>query len=388
MTSSRLAPSPLQAQLPAHLPTLDGLRALAIIWVVWHNVGTTGDRSVSDVVNKGFQLFLTTGWAGVQLFFVLSGFLITGILLDQHARGQNLRRFYLRRSLRIFPLYYALLAIAFILVPALGIDAPDVELAREQQGWFWSYTINWRMPFGGTGRYGHFWSLAIEEQFYFIWPIFVALLHPRRLAWACAAGIVTAIVSRYGLWFWDPELAAKTAYNFTVARIDALLMGAALALAIRSSRAIAQLERYFRLALAISLALLLAQLVVHRRWDAVGTGSELLNQTLFSAVFALGIYHCLRSEVQPRESVLHRMLTAWPMRRLARYSYAIYIFHIPLLVYVSEMGWLDMSDESGWRLLARINLHCIGILLVSTACAALSWQLLEQPCLRLRKYIK
>src|SRR5262249_2846553 len=118
---------------------------------------------------------LARGWMGVDLFFVLSGFLITGILLDSRGADGYFSSFYARRFLRIFPLYYGFLALWFLVLAYVFGSAYSDLFARERQVWFWSYTANWGRP-DELGALGHFWSLAIEEQFYLVWPLVVWLL--------------------------------------------------------------------------------------------------------------------------------------------------------------------------------------------------------------------
>ena len=108
------------------------------------------------------------GWAGVQLFFVLSGFLITGILLETRDEKGALRRFLVRRGLRIFPLYYATLFVLLVVVP----PDPVVRAALHDQVYYWLYVSNWAQPFEHKiPTLAHFWSLAVEEQFYLLWPL-------------------------------------------------------------------------------------------------------------------------------------------------------------------------------------------------------------------------
>src|SRR2546427_5689081 len=130
---------------------------------------------------------------GVDLFFVLSGFLITGILLDTKGSRHYLRQFHARRVLRIFPLYYAALALFLILLPML---LPGDRVLRDLTAdsvWYWTYLYNVKVAAAGftsSSALGHFWSLAVEEQFYLIWPIVVLYLARRHLYGACWAAVV------------------------------------------------------------------------------------------------------------------------------------------------------------------------------------------------------
>jgi peptidoglycan/LPS O-acetylase OafA/YrhL len=125
--------------------------------------------------------FSSAGWIGVQLFFALSGFLITAALLDSQDGLHYFRNFYAKRALRILPLYYAVLLALLVVLP--WFIAPRVPYSYEQQATLWLFVLNWTQasPYG----FGHFWSLAIEEQFYLLWPLVVWRLAPRRLVTVC-----------------------------------------------------------------------------------------------------------------------------------------------------------------------------------------------------------
>jgi peptidoglycan/LPS O-acetylase OafA/YrhL len=126
---------------------------------------------------------LPVGWLGVDLFFALSGYLITGILLDARGApvGAVFRAFYARRALRIFPLGFLLLAVVFLALPLVTYERVPLHV----QAWYWLYASNWRSgnsP-GALMYLRHFWSLAVEEQFYLVWPMAVLLISTRRLWW-------------------------------------------------------------------------------------------------------------------------------------------------------------------------------------------------------------
>ncbi len=171
-----------------HFPALDTLRGVAIVVVLFHNLSIFAGSG--GKVDKLWNLFVEAGWVGVQLFFVLSGFLITGILVDDKEKPKALRVFYVRRFLRIFPLYYLLLLVYFVWLPR-----PFSESI-----WYFVYLSNWSWLFyGGLPGLGHVWSLAVEEQFYTLWPWVVLGSRPRALAGICIALVVVAFGARLGL---------------------------------------------------------------------------------------------------------------------------------------------------------------------------------------------
>ena len=202
---------------------LDALRAFAVLAVVAHHT--------FDVQRQAWASY---GARGVQLFFVISGFLITGILIDARRDAETLgapkaqvfRSFYARRALRIFPVYYVTLAIGTL----IGIAG-----MREHLGWNLLYLSNWRIALDGHwGTVTHVWSLAVEEQFYLFWP-FVVLLAPRRLLpWAIGSMIFVAVVTRVMLTA-ETDMWSDGINIVTPAVLDSLGLGGLLALLWRAS---------------------------------------------------------------------------------------------------------------------------------------------------------
>jgi len=189
------------------IPVLDGVRGIAIAMVMlfhfdflYHLHFTAADASL-PLLDELVSKTLGAGWSGVDLFFVLSGFLITGILYD--AKGPARRffgSFYARRALRIFPAYYGFLALLVIALPLVGEPDPSHRIAAALP-WYGSYLTNIREAIdpgirGDVLFVGHIWSVAVEEQFYLLWPAFVFLFSRRTLLWVCAAGVVLALALR------------------------------------------------------------------------------------------------------------------------------------------------------------------------------------------------
>ncbi|HEV2844590.1 MAG TPA: acyltransferase, partial [Thermoanaerobaculia bacterium] len=215
------------------LPALDGLRGLAILLVLLLHFTVYGGPPATEGIDKLFYRAAQAGWIGVDLFFVLSGFLITGILYDAKGGENYFRSFYARRVLRIFPLYYGALAVFLLLVPAL----------RPGSFWHWTYLSNVQIAREGwpdSGALGHFWSLAVEEQFYLFWPVAVLLLARRSLMAACWVCLAGSLLLRVGLHLADQETAA---FVLTPARLDSLAAGALLALAARGPEGLAPVAR-------------------------------------------------------------------------------------------------------------------------------------------------
>ena len=183
---------------PERIPGLDAIRGLAILLVTVYRFNG-GAAGAEEHVNSVFRL-ATLGFRGVDLFFVLSGFLITGILLDTKRQPGYFRNFYARRALRIFPLYFGVLFVAFFVLP---IASPRIAAifaeARDHQAWLWLYGTNILQARNGGwpfGHFDHFWSLAVEEHFYLVWPLVIFFANYRATIAACIAVIVCAAATR------------------------------------------------------------------------------------------------------------------------------------------------------------------------------------------------
>jgi peptidoglycan/LPS O-acetylase OafA/YrhL len=177
------------------IPALDGIRGLAIALVMFHHFTLYGGMRPDFVLDKVYRHVALVGWVGVDLFFVLSGFLITGILHDSRSDRHYFRNFYMRRTLRIFPLYYGVLAATFLVLPlVLDVSGSCRELLRDQ-AWYWTYLINVQIGLDywpSCFVLGHFWSLAVEEQFYLVWPLLLYLLGRRGMLALCVTCILGA----------------------------------------------------------------------------------------------------------------------------------------------------------------------------------------------------
>jgi peptidoglycan/LPS O-acetylase OafA/YrhL len=315
--------------LPQHLASLDGLRGLAILMVLLHNM------EILDVPTTWWahavELTFNVGWVGVQLFFVLSGFLITRILLQTQSEPGYYSSFFMRRVLRIFPLYYASLILFIFAVPMLT-GTPTV--GAQQQVWLWVYLVNWVEPFvPGQVPVPHFWSLAVEEQFYLIWPFVVARCSPRRVLQICLAIAVVALFTRVGMRLAGAPIEAV--YMFTVCRMDALAMGAAAAALTQMPGVWAWITEFgAKRLLMVTAAVLLAGIpLTHGLYPRTDFLGQTLGYTILALAFTLLIlagaaFDC--EAVSARPGLTLAWLRWAPLRTLGKYSYGIYIIHKPL----------------------------------------------------------
>lgn len=207
-----------------HIPSLDGVRGIAILLIVFlHGVGDLRGLTVAE---ETFIEIAKYGWIGVDLFFVLSGFLITRILLDQRGRPGYFRRFYWRRALRIFPLFYFAIITTLIVIPSIGGKRLYTTAIWQHCLYVMNLVPGARTVFPGVNT-GHFWSLCVEEHFYLVWPAVVLLAGRKRLPVVCAVLLISSVVLRRILPFYD--LGEGFLLKFTPTRFDGLVVGSAMA---------------------------------------------------------------------------------------------------------------------------------------------------------------
>jgi peptidoglycan/LPS O-acetylase OafA/YrhL len=366
------------------LPVLDGIRGLAVLVVVVHNSAWIG-RKADTLAAKLFTAAAASGWVGVQLFFVLSGFLITAILLDSVGRPDYFSRFYIRRSLRIFPLYYAVLGVSVLVAFRLRATNDLAAHVVERQAAYWLYLSNWIEPFGrGVTLFAHLWSLAIEEQFYLVWPAVVWLLGSRRLTLLCVGLVCTGPLVRLGLH--AAGFPSGALYSFTVARWDALATGALTAIIVRdANRARVFLPRLPRAA-AVLVALLVALALRQHGFHGGELPVQLFGQTLISLLSAALLFWAI-AEASPQTGPLRRLFSHGILPQVGTYSYAIYLLHYPLhrLLQPSVADWVNAA--AGAAYVGRLVAYCSCIVGLAYLAARVTWLLVERPCLRLKDRI-
>lgn len=359
------------------IPELDGLRAIAIgLVMLYHFWAYAGASLVGNAVGAVAHV----GWAGVDVFFALSGFLITGILARDRGHPQYYRRFYVRRALRIFPLYYAVIALIVahgLIRSSWGVGPSDPSLAVLHRVWV-NVVYGTNFAVAHFGAWDHVpmdiaWSLAIEEQFYLVFPFVVMLVRPDRLWRVLTWTVAGTIVLRVGV-----QIAAGDnyiqAYVLPFCRTDSLALGGLGALLLRAGpqrlvRAVAHT------ALPLWAAAIAVTLAVPRQHLLFATvGYTLLAAATTATIVAL---------VTGRQRRLAALLRSRPMVAVGRVSYGLYLLHLvaraaidPLLV---EAGLAGGAPSVGLSM-ARAAILTAGAL----ALAGLSWRLLERPILGLK----
>jgi peptidoglycan/LPS O-acetylase OafA/YrhL len=364
------------------IAAVDGLRGLAIVLVMLTHFVRTPASGL--LVDRTFARIASIGWCGVDLFFVLSGFLITGILLDGTASGSSPRNFYVRRALRVVPVYYAILSLILVVYPRMRpSDSTAIAHLAHTQGWYWGFASNVLLTRPGQWDAAlpwtlHFWSLAVEEQFYLVWPVLIWLSGRRHAAALCVAAMLVSVVSRM-VWVHTTGDTLGS-YVLTPLRFDGLAAGAFVAVAMRSPRMSLHLERWAA-ATALVAATGFAYLVVSTP-DALSfqPRMQLVGFPVLAVGFAALLVLCLR-----RDGAVARWMSVRPLRFAGRYSYAAYLLHYPVIFAVVACG---LRDDALPRL-AGSQLHSMLLLVVVAASVSFllawaTWFLIERHAMRLK----
>ncbi len=357
--------------LTRHIASLDGLRGIAVFLVFLHHYYV---RRPGDPVT----VLSSLGWVGVDIFFVLSGFLITGILFDTLEIPHSMRLFFARRALRLFPIYFVMVGLALLLAKPLQMPLSWQDIP------FFAYGANFCTLFGITPSFGpnlqfrHLWSLAVEEQFYLLWaPLVFLLVQRKRIMMACAAGIAMAIGLRAaGVFFLTP----LAVYQGLFTRMDSLLCGALLAMALRGEHGDTWMNRTllirtFVAGVAIAaICFFLSRSLSNERpltqWFGY-VGNDLWSVALLGMTLRPG-------------TLLHRWMKHPWLRFLGKYSYGFYLWHqipAPLFKRMMERGshlfhplWLASTLST-----TLLFLVCLGI-------AMISFHVVEEPFLRMKRH--
>lgn len=377
--------APIAPEMPlgARIPALDGLRGLAILLVMMHHFALYGDMQPERQMERWIGRVAGAGWIGVDLFFVLSGFLITGILLDTKRQGHFFRTFYMRRVLRIFPLYYACLVIVFWVAPAVVPPSAAYQSLLMDQHWYWSYLTNVRIALWSWPPFyliGHFWSLAVEEQFYLFWPLVVYRLRRRTLAVFCIAILPFSLLIRTGLGIFDYRTAA---YVLTLARMDTLAVGALIALLLRSHTDRRRLLRVSLLVIALAAAAILLQFLRKLRLSTNDAAVYTLGFPVLALFFGAMLIVLL---LLPTKSLAVRFFSSNTLRFFGRYSYGLYVWHHIVAIGMATLGLSvpRLLPFVGAQLPA-LAVYAAVAMLASITLALVSWHLLEAPFLALKR---
>ena len=362
-----------KADIPAsreHKPELDGVRGLAILCVLIVHCTSVfpvfGPQAMDSIWFRPIHVL----WGGVDLFFALSGFLITGILLDSRSSPNYFQSFYARRILRIFPLYYGLVlsCIALASIFHFGNNLFPSLLADRVKYLLYLQNVP---PIHFSGILGHFWSLAVEEQFYLIWPLVVWKCSRKTILWICGIGLVVSFCYReHQIHAHGPILINLI---LTISRLDGLLIGAALAITMRTK----QLQASWITISALTGGAIVAFFLIVRPDDSRSIGP--LMQLFSVPAFALLSGALIAATQKPgRLQLLFR--TRW-LRSFGKYSYGIYVYHDPVLILLGRKlhGFFPLP------FFVAVLYSCL-IIAVSFGIAWISYTYLESRFLKLKRF--
>lgn len=359
-----------------HVPQLDGVRGLAILIVTLYRFSK--ELPTDTWLGQFLHLAFKFGDRGVELFFVLSGFLITGILVDAKGQPNYFKNFFARRSLRIFPLYFVAIFFLLFVLP-LMFNKELFAQATQNQFFLWTYLTNVQMSLQDEWCFGymdHFWSLAVEEHFYLVWPFVIFLCSPKLALRVALAGALMSAVGRLGFAAISSNGVAPDV--LTIFRIDALLIGALIALQIRTSEGI-------RWMIKPAMAVFAVCLLMGIGCGVMGKRVFTISHTLWPLIWGCIMIWLLTGK---QRGWLGRLFNLSALRKLGKYSYAMYVFQSPLIpITAGVLSVTTLTNTFGNYALAHFLY--IGLMFVLTyAAALLSWYVLERHCLKLKHFFE
>jgi len=350
--------APLRIQrptwLPSYIPELQGLRGLAVLAVVIYHCHPR-------LVGTPVYYACLWGWAGVNLFFVLSGFLITSILLESCGKPHYFRNFYARRALRIWPVYALVLVVCYLNAPWF-IGLPVFAAIRTAPWWIYILFLQNLFHVALPPSIGPTWSLAIEEQYYFLWAPFVRLLaRPWSLAVFLACALIAAPLFRMSHFAWITPTHSLT-------HIDGIAMGSMIAIGLHT------LALSRRVWLSVGLAGIGAGFIAAA---TIAGGTAFLDSALTTG-FGGTVLAAIAST--GARNPLNAVLRRGPLAFYGRISYGLYMTHIMVFIY---FGWFDRRmDAHG----IAGNLAVVAFrLAASTAVATALWYGFESQILKLKR---
>lgn len=347
----------------SYIKELDGVRGIAALMVMFFHF-FQGLSTVNPflLTVKKFAFF---GQTGVSLFFVLSGFLITRILLSTKENSYYFSHFYLRRSLRIFPLYYLFLVIFYFLIPLIK-SAPIQGFYL--QVYYWVYLQDFSRTFGWASEGpGHFWSLAIEEHFYLFWPFIIYYLDRKKIIYAIVGIVATAVVTRIILVNYNYEV-----FYFTFSRMDELAIGALLAVLELNKK----LQQGKQNANRFLLSFIIVMIPTLLLWTFfTGRANPLMQVTKF-LFLAFAYFSLIGFVITARNSLyIKRVLRSRFLLFTGRISYGLYVYHLSCF-------WLTGYLFESGNVVLNLALRFICTYVVASS----SYYLFEQRFLNLKKH--
>jgi len=326
--------------------------------------------------NFGFLNYFGFGWLGVDLFFVLSGYLISTILLNSINQPGFLKNFFIRRILRIFPVYYLVLVLSIFVLPLI---VNNLHFYIENQLWFWLYLQNWLYVFKipDNGFLLHFWSLAVEEQFYLLWPFIMLLVRsPKKLFILVSIFLVSIMTIRIILWLNQIEgLKYFSLYTFT--RVDGICIGCLLALTMHINSD--WLKKYTAHIVFLLALINFTFFFLNKANRFTFPFFPFIGYTTFAILFALLLYEIIIG----RTKLLNNFFSIKVLRFFGRISYGFYIFHWPVYILLSPLTerFLIKTFQINSNILISLILTLLALFV-----SCISFYFFEKRFLNLKRY--
>jgi peptidoglycan/LPS O-acetylase OafA/YrhL len=346
-----------------YLKDFDGVRAIAALGVMFHHFFQKYLISEKNGYLYDIGKITLIGQTGVTLFFVLSGFLITRILLNTKTQTNYFSTFYIRRALRIFPLYYLFLIIYFFINP---LSSGGQVVPASQQWYYWVYLQNFALTFNWDSAGPlHYWSLGVEEHFYLFWPVLVYFVDIKHLSKVIYFIIGCALVTRYILFSNGYQV-----FYFTFTTMDALAVGAFLA--VQEFKGVTSTKSSSNKFLLLFFILIVPTVLC---WVVV-SGKAMLWVQVFKLLFISLIYYSLLGYLLGlnQSSFIKKILCSKLLQYTGKISYGLYVYHILCFGYFSLIAT------------TYVFVNLLGSFCLAYIMASLSYWLFESKFLELKKY--
>jgi peptidoglycan/LPS O-acetylase OafA/YrhL len=366
----------------AYYPNIDILRGIAILSVIIvHCSLNTG------ISTNYLSRFAGFGAFGVDLFFVISGFLITGILLKTKNDKDYFKNFYIRRILRIFPLYYGFLIVFIFIIPYLFPMSKfyNYPLLQQNQLWYWLYIPNIFFSFHPEKTvFFHFWSLAIEEQYYMVWPVFVWIFVPKNLKKILLLVILLSFTLRcYFLFFYKIHFNFFFIWSFTPIRLEAISIGSLVSIIYNETGGSILNKATSNRIMLFLVAMIIALCIRDKGFSVYTSPVQSVGTLLMDIFFGFIVFRWVTVQ-EFKETYLNIFF-----KKLGKYSYAIYMFHELILNQVA-LKMKSLNLQYHWNLNNTLTILIIVFitLLLAYILALATWNFYEKWFIKLkRKFI-
>jgi peptidoglycan/LPS O-acetylase OafA/YrhL len=377
-------PALVAREVTGYVPALDGLRAISVLVVMLRHFNTFWyPYNWPEVV---YSVAVHLSLPGLDVFFALSGFLISGILMDSKGSPAYYRNFYIRRAIRIFPVYYVFLILWFNVLPLVWPgDTRAFSHPVSTQAWYWTYLTNFMIVIKGGGRIPpntyHFWSLALEEQFYFIWPTVVYLCSRQTLKRVAMGCVAFSLLFRIAVLLMG--LKYEVGFLLLPGHMDPLAAGCLVAILIREPRGRLLLARWARPLWLLTFSVVIGLIYATKGFQPTNRFVVTFGFTASALLAASSVAIAVLLDPGTR---LYRVLSHPVMLVIGGYSYAMYILHYPIELLFNLSGVTIASFAFLHSRLAMQLAYSLVLSLATIAAGALSWHGLEKHFLKLKKH--